>query len=148
MTTFSERPSGVALRAVATCLLTVLGAYFVIQGALMTIAPPWFFEYVGPYGEANSHYIRDNGAMSLAIGIGALLTIVRPQARQLMLIVITVQFWLHTVSHLIDVGNAEPYLYGPVELVLLVLTAIALAAVSALYPRSFQPSNASIEQGV
>ena len=123
-------------RSAATGLLVAFGAYFLLLGAAMTVTPAWFFEYIGPFGELNAHYIRDNGSMALAIGAGCLLALIRPGARAVMLVILTVQSWLHTVSHLIDVDHAHPHPYGPIEFGLLLVASLGLTVVTVLVLRT------------
>jgi hypothetical protein len=107
-------------------VLAVVGAYFVAQGIYMAVAPGSFFEYVGPFGPRNDHYIRDNASFSVALGAGCLVGLVRPRWQVPALAIATAQFWLHAVSHLIDIGESDPDYYGPVEFVALVVSALVL----------------------
>jgi hypothetical protein len=107
-------------------VLAVVGVYFVAQGVYMALAPGSFFEYVGPFGTRNDHYIRDNAGFSVALGAGCLVGLARPRWQVPALAIVTAQFWLHAVSHLIDVGGSDPDYYGPVELAALVVGAVVL----------------------
>lgn len=73
----------------------------------MAVAPGSFFEYVGPFGPQNDHYIRDNASFSVALGL----------------------------SHLVDIGEADPDYYGPVEFALLFVGAVVLTATLVLATR-------------
>jgi hypothetical protein len=113
-------------RAQVRFVLIVLGLYFVGQGVYMALAPGSFFEYVGPYGPRNDHYLRDNASFSVALGLGCLVGLVRPRWQVPALAIVTAQFWLHALSHLVDIGEADPDIVGPVEFALLLVAAVVL----------------------
>jgi hypothetical protein len=113
-------------RAQLRFVLGLVGFYFVGQGIYMALAPGSFFEYVGPFGPQNDHYIRDNASFSVAVGAGCLVGLVRPRWQVPALAIVTAQFWLHSLSHLMDIGDSDPEYYGPVEFALLVVGAVVL----------------------
>ena len=96
--------------------LVALGAYQVALGVLMAVAPGTFFELAGPFGERNDHYIRDGATWTLALGAGMLAAVRLPGWRVPVLAVALVHWALHSVSHLIDVGAADPGWVGPADL--------------------------------
>ena len=116
-------------------VLALVGAYFVGQGIYMALAPGSFFEYVGPFGPQNDHYIRDNASFSVALGLGCLVGLVRPRWQVPALAIVTAQFWLHALSHLVDIGEADPEYYGPVEFAMLVVGAVVLTGTLVLAGR-------------
>ena len=64
---------------------------------------------IGPFGTLNRHYLRDSRRYEAAVrrrlpGGDA----VRPSWRVPVLAMTTVQFALHTVNHLVDIGSAHP----------------------------------------
>jgi len=122
-------------RAQVRFVLAVVGAYFAAQGIYMAVAPGSFFEYVGPFGPQNDHYIRDNASFSVALGLGCLVGLVRPRWQVPALAIVTAQFWLHALSHLVDIGEADPAYYGPVEFALLVVGAVVLTGTFVLASR-------------
>jgi hypothetical protein len=88
-----------------------IAAFAVVQLALallMTANPHRFYTAVGPFGAFNGHYIRDLATFYAATGVGLLLAIRRPSWRVPMLALMTIQYALHSVNHLIDIGNAHP----------------------------------------
>ena len=106
-------PAGSAeLQNPAPSLVTAgLIAFAVIQLALavwMAASSHSFFKDVGPFGSYNPHYIRDVASFYGAIGIGLLLAIGRPTWRVPVLALTCLQYTLHSVNHLIDIGKAHP----------------------------------------
>ena len=62
----------------------------------------------------------------LALGAAALIAVGRASWRVPVLAFALIQYPLHAVNHLIDVGDADPEALGPVNLVSLALTAALL----------------------
>jgi hypothetical protein len=88
-----------------------LVAFAVIQlglALLMAIAPHTFYTAVGPFGAFNGHYIRDVASFYGAIAIGLIIAIRRAPWRVPVLALTTIQYALHSVNHLIDIGKAHP----------------------------------------
>lgn len=108
-------------------LFALLAATHVALGLLMAIAPKVFFEEIGPYGARNDHYTRDVSSFYFAMGAVAFVAFSRRSWRVPVLMFFFIQYALHSVNHLIDVGDADPSALGPINLVSLVLTAGLLA---------------------
>ncbi len=107
--------------------LYVLAAYELTLGLFMTVAPGTFFTEIGPYGARNDHYIRDMASWELALGAVALVAARRPAWRVPVLCLAAVHFLLHSVNHLVDVGEAVPRSAGVAALVSLTLGTALLA---------------------
>ncbi len=88
--------------------LWVFTVYHFALAVFMAAAPHAFYTSVGQFGVANSHYIRDTATFEAALGAGLFLAIRRPSWRVPVLTVVTVQFALHSVNHLVDIGRAHP----------------------------------------
>ncbi len=88
--------------------LYVFAAYHIGLAVFMAAAPHAFYESVGPFGAANDHYIRDVSTYAAAIGVGLLVSARRASWRVPLLAVTTLQFALHSVNHLVDIGKAHP----------------------------------------
>ena len=108
-------------------VLVVFGVAQLAIGALMAAAPGTFFEEVGPYSPRNDHYIRDVSSFYLALGAVAVVAWRRPSWRVPVLAFSLLHYALHSVNHLVDIGEAEPEIMGPVNLASLVLTGALLA---------------------
>jgi hypothetical protein len=86
-------------------------AFAVIQLGLavfMAVSPHGFYTAIGPFGSFNGHYIRDVASFYGAIGVGLLLALRRISWRAPVLAITTIQYALHSVNHLIDIGKAHP----------------------------------------
>ena len=104
----------------------VYAVYQVALGLVMTFAAGWFFRNVGPFEVRNDHYTRDNATMSLAFGAAGLIALRRPGWRLPVLAVFTLQAGLHAINHLYDINRAHPKRDGPIDFVLLALSAVVL----------------------
>jgi hypothetical protein len=108
-------------------LLIVFAAIQVLTGTLLWLTPGFFHDEIGPYGVRNDHYLGDLATWYLALGAALVVAVWRTGWRVPVLAVAFLQYALHSVNHLIDVGEAEPEWLGPSNLVSLVLTALLLA---------------------
>src|SRR5215210_3029212 len=94
-------------------LLTAVGALHVGQGLFMLLAPGTFFDLAGPFGAENPHYVRDVSTYVVAFGLLLLAAAWRPGWRPAVLIFGIVQNLLHAGNHLLDIGDADPEIVGP-----------------------------------
>ena len=108
-------------------LLTLFAAVQLVLGLLLWLAPGFFFEEIGPYGVRNDHYMGDVATWYLALGGVALVAVSRPSWRVPVLALAFVQYALHSLNHLIDIGESEPSWLGPFNFVSLLLTTFLLA---------------------
>ena len=108
----------------APALLGVLGVTEVLLGLWMVLAPRSFFDGIGGFGAYNPHYMRDVATFELAIGVVALLAIRRPSWWPATLAVAAIQFGLHAINHIVDVGQADDRAAGIFDAAS--LTAVAL----------------------
>jgi hypothetical protein len=107
-------------------LLTVFAAIQLLTGALLWLTPGFFHEEIGPYGVRNDHYLGDLATWYLALGAALLMAVGRSGWRVPVLAVAFLQYALHSVNHLIDVGEADPGWLGPANLVSIVLATLLL----------------------
>jgi hypothetical protein len=107
--------------------LAVFAAYHLAIGLLMVVAPETFFARIGPFGALNEHYIRDVATYNLAFGAAFVVAVVRPGWRLPVLALATLQFALHTVNHLVDIGEARHEVIGVVDFVSLLVASALLA---------------------
>jgi hypothetical protein len=107
-------------------LLLVFALGQLVLGALLWLAPGFFFDEIGPYGTRNDHYMADLATWYLAAGVALLIATARNAWRVPLLFLVALQYALHSVNHLLDVGEADPRWLGPANLVALVLTAALL----------------------
>lgn len=100
--------------------------HFAIAG-LMIFAPHTFFTDIGPFGTQNDHYLRDTASFNLAFGVSLAVAYRRVQWRAPILFCVALQFALHTLNHLADIGSAHPRWIGPFDFASLLLATAALA---------------------
>jgi hypothetical protein len=107
--------------------LPALGAVQLGLGGWVALAPASFYAAVAPFGVRNDHLLRDLATLSLALGAAALLAATRPTWPVPVLAITLLQFTLHTLNHLLDMGQADPGWLGPANAVVLGLATVALA---------------------
>jgi hypothetical protein len=107
-------------------LLTVFAAVQVLTGALLWLTPGFFHDEIGPYGSRNDHYMGDLATWYLALGAAALVAVRRVGWRVPVLAMAFLQYGLHSLNHLIDVGETDPGWLGPANFVSLLLATMLL----------------------
>jgi hypothetical protein len=120
--------------------LFLLAAVQLFLGAFLVIAPGTFVDKLASYGSgADDHFLRDVGTFYLAVGEALLLAVRRPSWRVPVLFLVALQYALHTVNHLIDIGDTDPGWHGPFNffslLLLTVVTGWVLAGAARLGSR-------------
>jgi hypothetical protein len=102
-------------------------AYHLALALFMAVAPHAFFTDVGPFGARNDHYVRDAATYNAALGVGFLIAVQRRSWRVPMLAITLVQFALHSVNHLVDIGDAHPAWNGYFDFFSLAIATALLA---------------------
>jgi peptidoglycan/LPS O-acetylase OafA/YrhL len=92
--------------------LLAFGLSSLLLGLLMATAPGAFFTLVGPYGVRNDHFIHDTASFQIALEVLLLLAVRRRSWRVPALVANAIQWGFHTVSHLLDIGEATPHWLG------------------------------------
>jgi hypothetical protein len=93
-------------------------------GVVLAVAPGFFFDTIADYGTQNDHYLRDISTFYLAFGVVLLAALERISWRVPLLAFGALQYGLHTLNHLLDIGEADPGWLGPFNFIsLLLLTA-------------------------
>jgi hypothetical protein len=95
-------------------------------GLGLWLAPKAFYDHVGPYGPRNDHYMGDLATFYLALAVAAFVAARRPAWRVPVLGLAAIQYALHSLNHLIDIGNADPSWLGPANFVALLATTALL----------------------
>jgi uncharacterized membrane protein len=111
--------------AVSAGLLAFAAYHFTIAG-LMTFAPHTFFTEIGPFGAQNDHYLRDTATFNAAFGATLLIAYWRVSWRTPVLFCVALQFALHAINHLADIGAAHPHWLGPADFAALALSTVVL----------------------
>lgn len=107
--------------------VAAFGAYHLALALFMAVAPRAFFTNVGPFGTVNTHYIRDTATFNAAIGVALLVAVRRPSWRVPVLALTTLQFALHSINHLVDIGRAHPAWTGYFDFFSLAAATLVLA---------------------
>ena len=108
----------------------LLIAFAVVQlviGLLLWLTPGFFYDEIGPYPPRNDHYMADLATFYLALGAMTLVAVRRAGWRVPVLAMALIQYALHSLNHLIDIGEPHPSWLGPANLVSLLLTSVLLA---------------------
>jgi hypothetical protein len=106
--------------------LIAFAVYHLTIAALMTFAPHAFFTDIGPFGIQNDHYLRDTATFNAAFGATLLVAYRRVSWRTPALFCVALQFALHTINHLADIGAAHPHWLGPADFAALALSTLVL----------------------
>jgi hypothetical protein len=106
--------------------LIAFAAYHFAIAALMVFAPHTFFTGIGPFGVQNDHYLRDTATFNLAFGVSLTVAYRCVSWRTPILFCVALQFALHAINHLADIGAAHPYWLGPFDFASLALATAAL----------------------
>ena len=106
--------------------VAALALYHLVLAALMVFAPGTFFADIGPFGVRNDHYLRDTATFNLAFAVALAVAYRRPSWRTPVPWCVAVQFVLHAVNHLADIGEAHPHWLGPADFVSLSLAAATI----------------------
>jgi hypothetical protein len=105
-------------------LLLVLGAYHLIVGIGIAVAPREFYEKVAGFPPYNGHFLRDVATFYLALGAVTLIAAAR-QSWQVPVLAFTVaEYGLHVINHLIDIADTDPGWHGPANVVSLALIGV------------------------
>jgi presenilin-like A22 family membrane protease len=97
-----------------------------LLGVLLWVTPGFFYDEIGPFGARNDHYMGDVATFYLALGAAALIAVRRESWRVPVLALALIQYALHSLNHLIDIGESDPGWIGPADFASLTLTAALL----------------------
>jgi hypothetical protein len=108
-------------------LLIAFGAGQLVLGLLLWLAPGFFYDEIGPFGARNDHYMGDVASFYVALGAAVLVAVRRESWRVPVLAIALAQYALHSLNHLIDIGESDPSWIGPADFALLTLGALLVA---------------------
>jgi hypothetical protein len=92
--------------------LLAIAAVQLLTGLWLAIAPGAFYDAIADFGPRNEHDLRDMAAFYLASAVVLGVAANRPSWRAPALALVGLQFGLHAVNHLVDVGDADPSWVG------------------------------------
>ena len=107
-------------------LLIVFAVGQLALGLGLWLAPGFFYDEIGPYGLRNDHYMADLATFYLALGAASLVAVRRASWRLPVLAFALIQYALHSLNHLIDIGESDPSWLGPANFASLLLTTLLL----------------------
>jgi hypothetical protein len=113
--TAASRPTAAQLHVQSRTVVVGLVAFAAVQAALaifMVAAPHAFYTAIGPFGARNDHYVRDVSTYNAALAAGLVIAIRHASWRVPTLAILTVQFALHSINHLVDIASADPAWIG------------------------------------
>lgn len=123
-------------------VLVALGLVQLGFGSWMTFATNSFGTNVASFDGFNGHDLRDFATFYLALGIALLVSARLRHWRLPILVLATLEYAFHTVSHIVDVSNAHPAWIGPVELGAIAAGTALFACLAAVSARR-NPSQSS-----
>jgi hypothetical protein len=123
--------SSPAARASAVTAGTwALAGVQLVLGLSQAAAPGRFYDAVANFGARSDHTLRDVSTYYLASAVALAVAARRPSWRAPVLAVVGLQYVLHALNHLLDVGDADPSWVGPFDLASL---AVGAALIGWLY---------------
>ncbi len=114
-------------------ILLVIAVYHLLLGAFMFFAPGTFYDGLGKFAPKNTHYIKDVATFYIALGAAVFVSVRRRSWRTPLLAFAALEYAIHALNHLIDVGKASSDLTGwfdffSLAVIALILTALATFA--------------------
>jgi hypothetical protein len=131
--TAASRPTNAQLHRQSRTVLVGVVAFAAVELALavfMAAAPHAFYTAIGPFGARNDHFVRDLATYNAALGVGLVISIRHLSWRAPMLAILTVQFALHSINHLIDISSADPAWVGYFDFFALTAATVQLAGLT------------------
>jgi hypothetical protein len=112
-------PSDAARASGLRAGLLALAGVQLATGLWLAISPGSFYGAIADFGPRNGHDLRDMAAFYVASAVVLGVAAGRPSWRAPALALVGLQFGLHALNHLIDVGDADPSWIGPFDLIAL-----------------------------
>lgn len=116
-------------------VLMVAAAYHLILGAYMFFAPGSFYDTLGKFPPENHHYIKDVATFYIALGAAFYVSSHRPSWRVPILAFAVLEYTIHALNHLIDVGDAATDAKGWFAVFALTALTVVLAGLLAAAAR-------------
>ena len=111
-------------------ILLVVAAYHLLLGAFMFFAPGAFYDTLGKFPPRNDHYTKDVATFYIALGLVFYVSVHRRSWRTPVLVFAALEYALHAINHLIDVGKAATDFRGWFDFFSLALLTLVLAAIT------------------
>jgi hypothetical protein len=111
-------------------ILLIAAIYHLLLGAFMFFAPGAFYDTLGKFPPKNTHYIKDVSTFYIALGVCFYVSARFRSWRTPVLAFTALEYALHALNHLIDVGDASTDLTGWFDFFSLALLAVLFAALA------------------
>lgn len=111
-------------------VLLVAAVYHLALGAFMFFAPGAFYKTLAKFPPDNHHFLKDTGSFYVALGVALYVSVRRRTWRVPLLVFATLEYAIHAINHLIDVGKASTDFLGWFDFFALTLAAVILAAIT------------------
>ena len=111
-------------------ILLVAAVYHLLLGAFMFFAPGSFYDSLGKFPPENHHYIKDVSTFYIALGVVLFISVRRRTWRVPLLLFATLEYGIHAINHLVDVGEASSDFTGWFDFFSLAAIALILAALA------------------
>jgi hypothetical protein len=95
--------------------LIALAVTNLVLGLWLAFAPGAFYDTLAGFGARNDHFLRDNAMFYLAAAPVLAVAAGRPSWRAPALALVGLQYALHAINHLVDIGDADPSWIGPFD---------------------------------
>jgi hypothetical protein len=107
--------------------LWALAGVQLLTGAWLAASPSTFYSAIANFGARNAHDLRDMAAFYVASAVVLAVAASRPSWRAPALALVGLQYGLHALNHLLDIGHSSPGWVGPFDLVSLAAGALMIA---------------------
>jgi hypothetical protein len=127
MQPLASSPATSATRAPAVVAgIWALAGVQLLIGLSLAAAPGRFYDAIANFGARSDHTLRDVASYYLASAVALAIAARRPSWRAPVLAVVGLQYVLHALNHVLDVGDADPSWVGPFDLVTLAAGALLI----------------------
>jgi hypothetical protein len=111
-------------------ILLIAAVYHLLLGAFMFFAPGAFYDSLGKFPPKNPHYVKDVSSFYISLGVVLYVSMRRRSWRTPLLVFAALEYGIHAINHLIDVGKASSDLTGWFDFFSLALITLVLAALA------------------
>src|ERR1700730_11813840 len=99
-TTTTTRVDPTLSNRIIQLIVALSGLVYALSGAVLLLAPTWFFQYIGHFPPYNQHYEGDLGSFLLALGVGLLFAASDPGKHILVVRIAAIGSLLHVGNHI------------------------------------------------
>jgi hypothetical protein len=126
-------------------ILLVAAVYHLLLGAFMFFAPGGFYDSLGKFPPQNDHYIKDVATFYIALGVVFYISVRQRSWRTPVLVFAALEYAIHAINHLVDVGDAATDFRGWFDFFSIALIALILTALASFAWR-VRPDEPEVEQ--